>query len=99
MSEEFKQAVSGDVVKFEEAGDTLEGIYVGYEESKQYPGSFAIKVKDGDDVKIAFASGIVIDLIKSNNIQANMDIKIVFKGMAKTKDGTKEYKTYEVFYK
>lgn len=96
---EWKEAKSGDVIKFENEGDSLEGIYQGFEESTQYPGSYAIKVKKGEDIKVGFTSKIVTDLLKSNGINIGQEIKIIYTGMQTTKDGSKEYKSYSLQYK
>lgn len=99
VEEGFREATSGDVVKFEKEGDSVQGTYVGYEESKQYPNSYAVRVKNGEGIKTVFTSGIVLDLIKTNSIVAGTEIKIVFKGKKKTSDGKREYNDYKVYYK
>ncbi len=97
---EYKEAASGDVVKFENAGDFAEGELVGYEESKQYPNSYAVRFKDSDgEIKVVFVSGIVIDLFNSNSIKNGQEIKIEYLGKEKTKDGKREYNNYKVLYK
>ena len=99
MAEEFKEATSGDVVKFEKEGDNLEGTYLGHEESKQYPGSYAVKIRKNDEVKVVFVSAIVIDLIKGNGIVPGTEVKIDFLGKKKTQDGKREYNDYKLLYK
>ncbi len=97
---EYKEAVSGDVVKFEKAGDSIEGELIGYEESKQYPSSYGLKFKDKEgQIKLIFVSGIAIDLIQSNSVKNGQQIKIEFLGKKKTQDEKKEYNTYKVMYK
>ena len=96
---QYKKATSGDVVKLVNKGDSVSGVYLGYEESKQYTGTYAVKVKNpaSESATVVFVSGIVIDLIKTNNIIPGMDIMIEFKGMGQNKIG-QEYKTYDVYY-
>ena len=94
----LKQAKSGDVVKLE-VGEYLEGSYMGYEESKTYPGSYALKIRKGDDTKVTFVNNIAIDLIESNGIKQGDFIRVFFKGMRKNEAGTYSYKEYEIFYK
>lgn len=96
----FKEATGGDVVKFENEGDKLEGIYRGHEESKQFPNSYALSVETGkDEVKVVFVSGIVIDLINKNDIAKGTQIKLEFLGLKKTQDGKREYNDYKLLYK
>lgn len=99
MVEKMQKLVSGEVVKFEKSGDSISGTFISYEESKTYPGSYAVKIKNPADErpKTVFVSGIVIDLIKTNNIQPGQSIMIEFKGKVKTKDGKKEYNNYDVY--
>jgi len=95
----YKEAKSGDVIKFEKEGDSIEGIYQGHEESKKYPESFAVHIKQGDDIKTVFTSNILIDLLGKNGIKEGKQIKIVYDGKKKTEDGSKEYNCYRLFYK
>ena len=85
----FKKATAGDVVKLE-IGDHIEGSFQGYEPSKQFPDSFAVRIKQGDDIKVVFVSKIVTDLIDSNGILSGQQIRIFFKGMKKNEAGTRE---------
>lgn len=96
---EYKEATSGNVVKFENPGDSLEGIYLGYDVSSQYNESYCVRIKDGDELKAVFVSGIVIDLIKTNKITEGMNMKIEYLGKQKTQDGKREYNNYKVFFK
>lgn len=95
---EMKEATSGDVVKFENEGDSIEGTFLGYEESRQYKGSYAVSFKEGDKSKVVFVSGIVVDLIKRNSIEIGQHIRIVFQGKKKTSDGKRDYNDYKLFY-
>lgn len=97
--EELKQATSGDVVKFENEGDAVEGKLIGFEPSRQYPDSYAVRVQTSEGVKIVFTSGIVVSLIEANNISKGQYVKIVYKGKKKNKEGTREYNDYDLFYK
>lgn len=99
MEKEFKEATGGNVVKFEKEGDSIEGTFLGYEESKQYEKSYAVRIKDGEVNKVVFVSNIVIDLIRSNQIQIGQEIRIVYQGKKKTIDGKKEYNDYKLFFK
>lgn len=94
----MKEATSGDVFKFEKKGDAIEGVYMGYEASKQFPSSFALRVSVSGKPVVAFVSGIVIDLIKTNNIMSGQKVRVEFLGKKKTQDGKKEYNDYKVMY-
>lgn len=94
----YEEATPGDVIKFEKPGDFVEGIYIGYEESRQFPGSFALKYAVSQNVKVVFVSGIVIDLIRTNSIEKGDKIKVLFEGKKKNKAGTHEYNDYKVFF-
>lgn len=98
--DEYMEATAGNVIKLENEGDFIEGIYKGFEESKQFKESYALTVI-GDDNKpqVAFVSGIVIDLLQRNDIKPNDRVKVVFKGMKKAEKSGREYKTYQVLYK
>jgi len=98
-NEEYKEATSGDVIKFEKEGDSLEGKYMGYEESATYKDSFALKVKTTEGLKVVFVSSIVVDLISSNNIQKEQQIKLVYNGMIQNKAKTFKYKDYKLLFK
>lgn len=94
------EATSGDVFKFENAGDFIQGIFLGYEESKTYPGSYSVKVsQENQKIKVVFVSGIVIDKIKANQIEPGDTIKIDYLGKRKTQDGKKDYNDYKVFFR
>jgi len=99
--EEMQEAKPADVVKFEKEGDNIEGIYLGHEESKQYPKSYALKFcsKLGGVNKVVFVSAILIDLLKTNLINIEDSIKIVYQGKKKTADNTREYNDYKLFFK
>lgn len=97
---QFKQAVSGDVYKFEKIGDSISGIFISIEESKMYPNSYALKIKNPakENPTVIFVSGIVLELIRSNNIQSGMDIMIEYAGKKKSTKSGMEYHDYKVFY-
>lgn len=95
----WNQATSGDVVKFEKDGDAIEGKLIGFEPSRQYPDSYAVKVDTKDGIKIVFVSGIVVDLISSNSLKKGQEIKIVYKGKKRNKKDTADYNDYELLYK
>jgi len=98
----FKRAELGEVVKFGETGEHIEGVYMGYEESSQYKDSYALSFKDSDGVKIIFVNKIIIDIINRNVkefVVGSTIIRVIYKGKQKTQDGKKEYHDYEVFFK
>jgi len=99
-TKKFKEATSGDVVKFEKVGDNISGVLIGWEESRQYPNSYAVKIKNPADEKpkVVFVSAIVIDLFKSNNITAGNDIMIQYQGKKKSQTSGMEYNDYKVFF-
>ena len=97
--EEYKQATSGDVMKFEKEGDAIEGKLLGFEPSRQFPESYALSVEVDGKPTTVFVSGIVIDLITKNNIQKKQQIKVVYKGKKRNKKDTADYNDYELYYK
>ena len=99
-NKKFKEATSGDVVKFDKVGDSVSGILLGYEESKQYPNSYAVKIKNPAKEKpiVCFVSGIVIDLFKTNQIVSGSEIMIEYQGKKKSKSTGMEYNDYKVFF-
>jgi len=96
---EYKQATSGDVVKFEKEGDAIEGKLMTTEPSRQFPDSYALKVETTEGVKVVFVSGIVIDLITSNGVKSGQQIKVVYKGKKDNKAKTAKYNDYELYFK
>jgi len=98
-NEEYKEATSGNVVKFEKEGDSLEGKFMCIEESATYKDSYALKIKTTDGLKVVFVSSIVLDLINSNNIQKETQIKLVYNGKIENKSGTFKYKDYKLLFK
>lgn len=96
--EKMKEATSGEVIKLEKEGDSIEGIYNGYEESKQFKGSYAVKISVDGKPNVVFVSGIVVDLIETNSIKIGMKIKIQYTGKQKSSKSGMDYNTYKVFY-
>jgi len=94
----YKQATSGDVIKFTRKGDKLAGTLISWEESKQFANSFAVKVKVAGEVKVVFVSSIVIDLIKSNGIKEGDEILIRYEGKKTSEKSGMDYNDYSVFY-
>jgi hypothetical protein len=95
----LKKLTSGNVFKFEKAGDSVSGKLVGYEESKMFPNSYAVKIKNpaNNDNTIVFVSEIVISKLKDANIQPGQDVMIEFLGMVKSEKSGMEYKNYDVY--
>lgn len=99
IEENWTKATSGNLIKFETPNASLSGNFLSIEESNQFSGSYLVKVtKEDNSVYAVFVSGLVKDLLETNNIQKGHKIKIVFLGKKKTQDGKKEYNAYEVFY-
>ncbi len=99
MSEEYKELSAGEVIKFEKEGDKLEGKYICYEESATYKNSYALKIQTTEGLKVVFVSSIVTDLINSNNIKKEQQIKLVYNGKIQNKAKTFEYKDYTLLAK
>jgi hypothetical protein len=99
-NKKFKEAVSGDVVKLDKEGASVAGVLIGYEESKMFPGSYAVKLRNPakETPFVVFVSNIVIQKIKDSNIQIGQDLMIEFTGMKKSASSGMEYKDYKVFY-
>jgi len=99
MSEEYVKAKTGNVIKLSEKGDSVEGKYLGWEESAMYNKSYGIKLEIDGEPSVVFVSSIVTDLIATNQIKEGMKIKIVFEGKVPNKAGTHEYNDYSVYFK
>lgn len=97
MTDEYKEAKQGDVVKLEK-GQALEGTFVNIEPSQQYKDSFAFRVNVNGEVKVTFVNNIVKDLIESNQIKQGQAVKLIYNGKKKSDKGM-EYKTYTLLYK
>lgn len=91
----MKELTQGNVVKLE-AGEHLEGLFLSVEQSEMYKDSYALKVKDGDEVKVTFVNNIVKDLLESNGVKPMTKIRVLYKGMVKNKEGSRSYKDYSV---
>ena len=87
VNDEWKEATTGNVVKLEE-GESLQGQYVGIEQSHQYKDSFAFKVSVDGDVKVTFVSNIVKELIETNGIKEGQDVKLTYDGMKESENGS-----------
>jgi hypothetical protein len=100
QNKKFKEAKSGNVYKFEKEGDSISGTLISWEESRTYPNSYAVKVRNPSQEQpiVVFVSGIVIDLFKSNNIQAGMDVMIEYKGKKTSTKSGMEYNDYKVYF-
>lgn len=99
VPEGFKEATSGDVVKFENPGDNITGELISVEPSRQFEKSFAVRLKQAEGIKTVFVSAIVVDLLTANQVKPGMTVKIEYLGKAKTKDGAREYNDYKVYFK
>ncbi len=91
----MKELTSGNVVKLEE-GQRLDGEFISCDVSAQYKDSYALKVKDGEEIKVTFVNNIVKDLIEGNAVKPGQKIAVLFKGMKDNKSGTAKYKDYAV---
>ena len=99
QEKEWKKAESGQVFKFVKENDSVEGIYLGHEQSKMYPESFAVTLKRPDDtIVIVFVSNIIAELLKKNQIHINQKIKIVYLGKKKSETSGMEYNNYELYF-
>ncbi len=93
----FEKLENGEVVKLNDENTEIIGTYIGIEESKMYPNSFALKYKDLDNKsKVTFVSNIVNDLLISNQVVIGMPIKVKFIGKKQSSSGL-EYNNYEVY--
>jgi hypothetical protein len=95
----LKKITSGVVFKFEKAGDSISGKFISYEESKMFPSSYIVKIRNpaNEENNILFVSEIVISKLKDANIQPGQDIMIEFLGLVKSEKSGMEYKNYDVY--
>lgn len=99
MESEWIKASSGDIKKLQKAGDSIEGFFLGYESSPTFKDSYIVKISDENkQIKAVFVSGIVVGLIRDNQIELGKKIRIVYKGKKPNRAKTKEYNDYEVYY-
>jgi len=95
----YKKADTSSVLKLEKEGDFIEGVLMNYEESKMYKDSYALAIRKEDGkVETIFTNEIPVQAIKAHDLLGKQ-VKIIFKGMTKTKDGKFEYKEYDVLFK
>ena len=99
QQDDMTEAKVGDVIKLENAGDKLEGIYISHELSKKFADSFAVHLRVGEDIKVLFASQILVDLIVKNGIQNGDKVRIVYEGKKQNEAKTFSYHNYKLFYK
>ena len=93
----FEKVEDGELFKFENKGDEFIGQFASIEESKKFPDSFLVKVRDGENMKAVFVNKIVADKIFTAQVQLGHMIKIVFLGKKKNEQGTREYNNFDVF--
>ncbi len=91
----MKELTSGNVIKLAE-GESIEGEFISCDVSAQYKDSYALKVKDGDEIKVTFVNNIVKDLLEGNSVTPGQKVRVLFKGMKDNKSNTAKYKDYSV---
>jgi hypothetical protein len=98
-NKKLKELGSGDVIKLENAGDSISGMLISWEESRMFPGSYAVRLRNPnkEQPQVVFVSNVVIDKIKLNNIQPGQDIMIEFAGLVKSGKSGMSYKNYKVY--
>jgi len=92
----MKELTSGEIKKFEKKGDSISGIFICYQESRQYPGSYVVKLENDGNVIGAFVSGIVVDLLTVNNVKKDTPIMVEYQGTVTSAKG-RDYKDYKVY--
>ena len=100
----FKRVEQANVFKFEREGDFIRGLYLGIEEAKKFPGSYALKYRDhvSKESMVVFVNNIVKDVLSQNADQifiGKTEIFITFKGKQKTQDGSREYNDFDLAFK
>ena len=93
---EWNLVKDGEPVKLENENDSIEGEFINYEQSQQYPDSFAVKIQATDGIKVIFANNVLKEKIDNSQVKQGNSIKIVYKGLVKSKNG-REYKQYDVY--
>ncbi len=95
-NENWNELKPGEVIKLAE-GEHLTGKFVSIEESTMYKESYAVTLDTEKGQEVTFVSAIVKDMLNKNSVNVGDNIRILYKGMKKTKDGSREYKDYSVF--
>jgi len=94
LAEEWKK-VEVNAFKFENEGDSIEGVYLRAEKSTQYENdNYVLETTDGN--KTVFGTAVLNT--KMANIPLGKMVKIVYIGKAKSKKGVM-YKDFDVFVK
>ena len=94
----FKEARAFELVKLEKKGDIVKGIFLSLEESKKFPGSWALKYNDDDKNMSVFINKIGYELFTAN-VTVGKEFILTHDGKVKTADKSKEYHTYKLLYK
>jgi len=95
---EWKAATHGEIIKLE-AGQSLEGIYAGIDQSKEYADSWCFKIEKDGKTTGTFVNNIVKELIETNNIMNGQEVRLTFKGLKENEKGTRSYKDYELLFR
>ena len=96
--EDWKEATSSEVIKLQ-AGERVEGEYLGMEESALFPSSYALNIRVSGENKVLFINDILKDLIVKNKIEMGQNIAVLYVGDKKNQKGTRSYKEYKLFFK
>ena len=96
--EEWQEASNSEVIKLQ-AGDRVEGEYLGLEESALFTGSYTLNIRVSNENKVLFVNDILKDLIIKNKISMGQQIAILYIGDKKNLKGTRSYKEYKLFFK
>lgn len=99
QSNGWKTADNGTIVKFENEGDIVKGVFQGIEESKTYKNSWALKFLENEDLKVVFITKMAHDLITTNDIMKGDEFILEYRGKKETEDKKFKYNNYALQYK
>jgi hypothetical protein len=99
----LKEARENNLVKFEESGSKLSGLFFNIEESKSsnFPNSKSYLVsvkKDDGQIYSVFVTDIAKRLFDSAEIKKGQYIELIYTGKQKTEDKKRDYHTYKLMY-
>ena len=101
LGSDHEKLEDSSVIKFENEGDFISGIFVNIEESKKYKDSFGLSFIDDNDnkPKIVFVNNIVYEKIQNAGtkiLSGKTHIIVIFTGKVRNEQNTFSYNTYEI---
>lgn len=90
-----KVSSSGNFFKFEQPGDTIEGVYLS-QNAGQFGPVASIRLADGSTAAFPIQTALRLEWEK-NNIQPGTEIKVVYLGKQKNNKTGREFKAFDLY--